>query len=79
MACLSPPVIIPSGASSLETFELFGAPAGGNLFPQFTTPDPSGIYRLVWYNLVWHNEGAGGVPVPEQHRYSNSFVLRRTD
>ena len=78
-ACLSPPVVIPPGGAFRDTVDLWGAPPGGNVGPEFRTTDLTGTYRLIWANLVSHY--SDGIPqlgdtVPTAYRVSNEFELR---
>ena len=77
-ACLSPPVVIPPGQLHRDTVELWGAPPGGNMGPEFRSADVEGTYRLIWTNLVSHydDRAAGfGDTVPAAYRHSNDFQL----
>lgn len=79
-ACLSPPVAIPPGETLSGRLDLWGAPPGGNVGPEFRDTTFSGVYRLAWWNLVHHYDPAKpgfGDTVAVRHRVSNEFALRR--
>jgi hypothetical protein len=75
--CLSPPLIVPGGASHADTLDVFAATAPDH-YPHFAQ-EPEGVHRLVWHGLVHRydeNVSGFGEPVPLAHRVSNPFVLR---
>jgi hypothetical protein len=77
-ACLSPPIIVGVGATRDFVVDLVGGEPGSNLYPQYSTTDLNGEYRLLWdgaFSSYDANSGTGA-PVPESSRVSNHFVVR---
>jgi len=65
--CLSGPIVIDKDMSFTDTLDVWGAPPGGNWYPQFDRTDPSGTYRIVW----------DGTSIPRSARLSNWFALAK--
>ena len=80
LMCLSPPIVIPPGATYRDSARIVGVLPGHNAGPEFGSAEPEGTYRLRWGNLVLHyhdaEPGRGfGDPVPEELTVSNAFRL----
>jgi hypothetical protein len=78
--CLTPPIVTPPGTGVEARLELWGAPPGGNVGPEFRDTIFDGTYRLVWWNLVTHynTDSPGfGDTIPLVHRVSNEFTLKK--
>lgn len=76
--CLSPPIVIESGATFVDTLHVWGGPPGSNSYPQFDTDDPSGTYRIVWEAALssYQDRLPFGPQIPLEARISNRFTLR---
>ena len=76
-ACLSQPIAVAPGGSYRTELRVFGARPGSNVIPQFTTTDLSGVFRLVWHEVVfdYHDLPPWGEPLPAASTVSNRFEL----
>jgi hypothetical protein len=63
LGCLSAAIVIENNAEYRDTVDVWGAPPGGNSYPQFDKQDPTGTYRIVWDD--------------DHSRVSNRFVLTK--
>ena len=78
LACLSPPIVVASGAKFQTAIHVFAGDVGSNFYPQFTVADIPGTYRAVWTEVVANYTTAGqsfGELLPLEHRTSNTFTL----
>lgn len=76
--CLSPPIIVPAGASYESRLWVFSGYTGTNVYPQFFSADIAGEYRAVWTDVLSsYNENASpfGTALPFDQRLSNRFLL----
>jgi hypothetical protein len=76
--CLSAPIVIKAGQEYQGTLHLFAGYPASNVYPKFETPQISGVYRLVWHNvLTSFDSGAypSGPELSKDQRVSNSFRL----
>jgi hypothetical protein len=76
-SCLSQPVTVPPGGSYRTDLRVFGARPGSNIIPQFTTTDLTGVFRLVWHEVVYDYQDRlpWGEPLPRESTVSNRFTL----
>ena len=77
--CLGPPLVIAPGATVADSLRVVAGAPGTRIYPQFTTPEIPGRYRLVW----WVADAAGGAgpnavgaPRPASERVSQAFELQ---
>jgi hypothetical protein len=78
--CLSDPIVIGPGESLSRQLHVLGAAPGSNSYPQFDVANPSGAYRLVWYDLLssfQRDASPYGPPISLEFRVSNTFDLTR--
>ena len=79
LQCLSPPLRIQPGGSLPGILEIQAGRTGSNYYPQFSSDDIDGIYRLVIVSAYWnydHNGPPWGEPIPVSHRASDPFEIR---
>src|SRR6266545_858968 len=50
--CLSAPIVIEAGQEYQGALHLFAGYPTSNVYPKFETPQISGVYRLVWDNVL---------------------------
>jgi hypothetical protein len=76
-ACLSPPIVIAPGRQYRSDVRIFSGYVGSNLYPQFSITDITGIYRIVWDNVLrtYQDRLPFGEPVGPDRRVSNRFEL----
>jgi hypothetical protein len=74
-ACLSAPITVAAGASYRSTVQVVAGIPGTNTAPHFATTDLTGVFRLVWLNLVYDYQSSlpWGEPLPLDARVSNRF------
>lgn len=78
-ACLSPPIVIESGETYVDTLHVYAGLPETRVAPVFTVREIEGTYRLVWHDLVhdYDPDRPGfGVGLPLEQRVSNTFSLR---
>lgn len=80
-ACLSPPIVVATGATYAFSVDLVGGDPGSNLAPQYRTTDLNGEYRLLWDGAFASYDGHSGTgaPLGEAQRVSNAFLVRVVD
>lgn len=78
MGCISPPLVVESGATMSGAQTIAAGLPGSNYAPLFASPTVDGTYRLVLASVHWAFDEAGnrGVLVPERLRTSNEFTIR---
>jgi len=76
-ACLTSPIVVARGGQFDLGFSVFGGFPGCNCAPQFSIANIAGVYRAVWPNALssYQPQLPFGVPLPEEHRVSNRFVI----
>ena len=77
--CLSPPLVIGAGQEYQGELHLFAGYPGGNTYPKFETSQISGVYRLLWDNVLSSYNSRDypfGPQLPLEQRVSNSFTLK---
>ncbi len=77
-ACLSPPIVVEPGASFSDTLQVWGALPGASTPMQFDREDPSGVYRMVWKDVVSsydRDQYPFGTEIAKEYRVSNAFDL----
>lgn len=75
--CLSSPIVIEDGETISLTLDVVAGLPGTRTAPRWDREDPSGVYRLVWIDALSSYQHGHGTQLPEEHRVSNAFVLRR--
>ncbi|MGH7714332.1 MAG: hypothetical protein ACREOG_23845 [Gemmatimonadaceae bacterium] len=76
--CLSAPIVIQKGAQYRSVVGIYAGYPGTNFHPKFTVSEISGIYRIVWSDVVRtydQQRGAWSDPLPEPLRTSNWFTI----
>ena len=76
--CLGPPTVIPPGEEIADTLQVGGFEPTPYAAPEFASADWPGIYRMILLSAIYLDDPADypeGIPVEEEHLYSNQFVL----
>ncbi len=76
-ACLSKPITVPAGATYRTRIAISAGVIGTNTAPQFASPDITGEYRAVWFEVLssYQDQLPFGEPLSLAARVSNRFVL----
>jgi hypothetical protein len=77
-ACLSPPVVIPTGGSYSDTLHMVVAPWDSTFYGELGRSDTSRRYRLLWHQALGSfdpNARPFGSELPREQRSSNAFAL----
>jgi hypothetical protein len=75
--CLSAPITVAAGLTYQTRIGVFGGYPESNVFPKFDIPDPTGVYRAVWRDVLstYQDRLPFGDPLPLESRISNRFSL----
>lgn len=78
LLCLSPPITVPAGGTYDSRLQLYAGPPGSNAYPQFSSNDVEGTYRVVWHAAL-HSYSPDrhpfGEALPLAQRVSNRFTI----
>jgi len=74
-------MIVQPGQQYADDVRVFGGQASTNLHPQFLVDQVSGVYRIVWVDVLRDYDERTfpfGEPLAIEQRVSNGFELRAT-
>jgi hypothetical protein len=72
--CLSPPLVVAPGGTHVFTLRFFGGKPDCKCFPQFTTPNAGGFYRITYQDVYGsYVSDKYGNQLPPELRRTNPF------
>jgi hypothetical protein len=76
-ACLSPPITVRAGETHRISLGITGGHPGSSIFPQFSTDQIEGEYRILWRDVLssYRDRAPFGDTLPLESRISNRFMI----